>query len=129
MSSTTLFETTRLQVRNLANSDFDAFHEMQSNDEVRTNGGDDVFAAIIPQSVSTMKVTKSPPDKERLGLIESVAADAAALLHIDLKTDNQAANRNDRSNAFLRSLCARSQSHAWKTLNRAFGKLKSLYRN
>lgn len=30
----TVFQTTRLKVRNLVVSDFDAFHEMQSNDEV-----------------------------------------------------------------------------------------------
>lgn len=30
----TVFQTTRLRVRNLVVSDFDAFHEMQSNDEV-----------------------------------------------------------------------------------------------
>jgi RimJ/RimL family protein N-acetyltransferase len=34
MFSETVFETTRLKVRNLVDSDFDAFHEMQSDDEV-----------------------------------------------------------------------------------------------
>jgi hypothetical protein len=35
-----------------------------------------------------MKVQESPPDQERLGLIEAVVGDAAALLDIDLKTDS-----------------------------------------
>ena len=35
-----------------------------------------------------MKVQESPPDQERLGLIEAVIEDAAALFDIDLKTDS-----------------------------------------
>jgi hypothetical protein len=35
-----------------------------------------------------MKVNESPPDQERLRLIDAVAGDAAALLNIDLQTDS-----------------------------------------
>ena len=38
-----------------------------------------------------MKVQESPPDHERLGLIEAVVGDAAALLDVDLKADSSQA--------------------------------------
>ncbi len=38
-----------------------------------------------------MKVHESPPDQERLSLIEAVIDDAAALLDVDLKTDSSQA--------------------------------------
>lgn len=38
-----------------------------------------------------MKVHESPPDQERLNLIEAVVGDAAALLDVDLKTDSSLA--------------------------------------